>query len=109
MRLVLLESPYAGSILENIRFANACMLDCFNRGEAPFASHLLYPQVLNDLDPDDRKRGILAGFAWGFWADAQIFYLDRGMSPGMVEALQWGAREHMVQEFRYLHPKPKEA
>jgi len=44
MRRVLLESPYKGKdwseTEENIRYARACMRDCFLRGENPFASHL---------------------------------------------------------------------
>ena len=51
--LVLLESPYAGDIEANLSYARACMRDCFERGEAPFASHLLYTQmgVLDDTIP----------------------------------------------------------
>ena len=42
MVLVLLESPYAGYVERNLAYARACMRDCLLRGEAPFASHLLY-------------------------------------------------------------------
>lgn len=42
MILVLLESPYAGYVERNLAYARACARDCLLRGEAPFASHLLY-------------------------------------------------------------------
>jgi hypothetical protein len=61
------------------------MNDCLMRGEAPFASHLLYtqPGVLHDDVADERKLGIQAGLAWGEMADATVVYVDHGVSPGM--------------------------
>ena len=42
MRLVILESPYAGrdqaEIHGNVLYARACLRDCLLRGEAPLAS-----------------------------------------------------------------------
>lgn len=85
MRLVIVESPYAGNVLRNLAYARLALLDCLRRGEAPFASHLLYtPEgVLDDLKPDERKLGIEAGLAWGDKADATIVYDDLGISLGM--------------------------
>lgn len=66
MRLVVLESPYSGRDLaevdRNIRYARACMADCIRRGEAPYASHLLFtqPGILRDEVPEERKLGIAA-------------------------------------------------
>ena len=42
MRFVIIESPYAGNVEENEEYARKCLRDCLMRGEAPFASHLLY-------------------------------------------------------------------
>ena len=83
--LVLVESPYAGDVDRNVRYARACMRDCLKRGEAPFASHLLYtqPGVLDDLVPDERALGIEAGLAWGTMADKTVVYTDLGISRGM--------------------------
>jgi hypothetical protein len=64
-------------------YARVCMADCLNRGEAPFASHLLYTQVLDDVQPDHRAMGIEAGLAWGALADATVVYDDFGISEGM--------------------------
>ena len=66
MRLVIIESPYAGNVPLNLLYLRACMRDCLSRGEAPFASHALYtqPGVLDDGDPAERAHGIEAGFAW---------------------------------------------
>lgn len=84
MRLVIIESPYAGDRKRNIEYAKECMLDSLNRGEAPLASHLLYTQILDDDIPEHRNLGIVAGFAWAEKADAVIVYGDLGISRGMM-------------------------
>jgi hypothetical protein len=67
MKLVILESPYAGDVETNTTYARACVRDSLSRGEAPLASHLLYtqPGILRDDVPDERQRGMDAGLAWG--------------------------------------------
>jgi len=66
MILVILETPYAGDVAGNLAYLRACMRDCLQRGEAPFASHALYTQagVLRDDVAAEREQGIHAGFAW---------------------------------------------
>lgn len=85
MRLVIVESPYAGNIERNLAYVRAAMKDCLRRGEAPFASHALYtqPGVLRDEDLDERAAGIQAGFEWRNVAGASVFYEDLGFSGGM--------------------------
>lgn len=83
MRFVVIESPYAGDVAANEAYAREAMLDCFNRGEAPFASHLLYTQVLDDAMPQQRKAGIDAGFEIEQYAEAVVVYTDLGISRGM--------------------------
>ena len=57
MRRVILESPYAGSVEENVAYARAAVRDSLLRGESPIASHLLYtqPGILRDGVPDERQ------------------------------------------------------
>lgn len=90
MRLVVVESPYAGDVERNLRYLRACLADCLRRGEAPFASHALYtqPGVLDDIDPAQRMLGISAGFAWRYYAAATVVYTDLGFSRGMQAAIE---------------------
>ena len=93
MRRVIVESPYKGSFWQRWRnrvYARACVRDCIERGEAPFASHLLYTQrgILDDSDPVERWRGIAAGLAWVEVADATVVYIDHGITGGMVAGIQ---------------------
>lgn len=104
MRRVYLESPYAGEVGINLIYARDCMRDCLKRGEAPFASHLLYtqPNILDDTIPEERKLGMEAGFTWASTAEATVVYTDRGFSKGMKEGIRRAVAEGRPIEYRKL-------
>lgn len=104
MKLVILESPYAGAITENIKYARECLKHSIHQDEAPIASHLLYTQegILQDSRLAERNLGFAAGLSWLRVADLQVFYTDRGWSAGMIKALEAGRRWEVAQEFRSL-------
>ena len=87
-----------------IKYARAAMRDCLLRGEAPYASHLLYTQdgVLDDDTPDERGLGIEAGLCWGAAASKTVVYIDLGISDGMAEGIQRAKREGSPIEQRML-------
>lgn len=87
MKLVIIESPYAGDKIQNVGYAKECLLDSLMRGEAPFASHLLYTQVLDDDVLSERTLGISAGLEFKKVIKTSVFYTDFGMSTGMLLAL----------------------
>lgn len=105
MKLVIIESPYAGDVQRNIKYARECLKDSLLRGEAPIASHLLYTQkdVLNDDLPKERKLGIDAGLAWKKVADLHVFYIDFGMSTGMKYASDYAKDQNIKIEYRTLY------
>ncbi|WP_327292417.1 DUF7768 domain-containing protein [Streptomyces sp. NBC_01198] len=105
MRLVVLESPYAGDVEKNLTYARAAMADCLRRGEAPFASHLLYTQegILDDDKPEEREMGIRAGLLWGDKVRATIVvYVDLGISKGMAAAIERASTAGRRIEIRHL-------
>lgn len=104
MKLVLIESPYAGNVQLNLAYLRAAMRDCLLRGEAPYASHAMYTQdgVLDDDLPDERSLGIEAGLAWGAMAQKTVVYTDLGMSRGMVFGISRARREGREVEYRTL-------
>ena len=104
MQRVIIESPYAGDVEENTSYARACMRDCLERGEAPYASHLLYtqPGVLDDDDPDERAQGIEAGLCWGEKAEKTVVYVDRGISKGMMQGIDRAHKSGREIVFRSL-------
>lgn len=111
MKLVVIESPFAATTMEqaarHIAYARAALRDSLLRGEAPFASHLLYtqPGVLDDGDREERRIGIIAGLEWGEWADLVAVYEDLGISPGMEHGIAAAHRRGMHVESRRLGPE----
>jgi len=63
MKLIYVASPYAGDIEKNTEFARKACRYVMNEGHAFFAPHLLYPQLLNDANPDERQAGLDMGLA----------------------------------------------
>ncbi len=110
MELVLIESPYAGDIENNIKYARQCMRDSLSRGEAPYASHLIYTQegILDDTKPDERLWGITAGLLWGRNALKTIVYLDKGLSSGMIYGITAAKLDGRPVEIRYLNSDLKD-
>lgn len=103
MKRVIIETPYAGDIERNIKYLKACILDSLKKGEAPFASHLFYTQVLNDDIPKERELGIKAGLSWGDIADATIVYTDHGISNGMKLGIENAKINKRLIEYRKLY------
>lgn len=104
MRLVILESPYAGKVERNLRYARAALRDALGRGEAPIASHLLYtqPGVLDDDVPAERQWGIDAGLAWRRVAEATVVYTDLGVSDGMRYGVLAAEASGIPVEYRHV-------
>jgi hypothetical protein len=103
-KLVYLESPYAGDVEKNIKYARLCMKDSLDMGEYPFASHLLYTQenILNDNDPVERTLGIVAGFAFAKFCSKTVIYADLGISNGMMLGIEDAIKNKRIIEVRYL-------
>jgi len=93
MKKVLIESPYKAATPSQRKdfdlYLKACVLDSLGRGEAPFASHGFYTQYLEDKEQIDRDTGMACGRVWAESADVIAFYVDYGMSPGMIKMLEW--------------------
>lgn len=104
--LTIIESPYRATSTadeeENIAYAREALADSIQRGEAPFASHLLYPQALNDSLPHERALGIELGLTWSKCADVVAVYTDRGISDGMARAIERHLTEGRRVEYRSL-------
>ena len=101
---VILESPYAGDVIQNTQYARMCVRNSLLRGEAPIASHLLYTQdgILNDDIPEERQHGIDAGLAWRDVADKTVVYADLGISKGMQYGIDRAKEQGIEVEYRLL-------
>jgi hypothetical protein len=110
MKLVIIESPYASKNWfirwRNVRYARRAMADSLRQNEAPFLSHLLYTQVLNDNNKEERKQGIEAGLSWGKKAEKTVMYIDYGYSAGMTWGMQRAVDEEREIEVRSIGKNP---
>lgn len=102
MRLVIVESPFAGDVATNRAYAIRALRDSLYRGEAPFASHLAYTEALSDDNPDERRMGIEAGLAVGQHADLTAVYTDLGFSHGMLLGIDRARSEGRPIVFRRI-------
>lgn len=87
-RCVTIESPYAGDMARNEIYLQRCIRDCLERGESPYASHQMLTGALDDTVLEQRQLGIDAGLAMSSLTHMSVFYVDYGMSTGMVQALE---------------------
>jgi len=104
MRRVIIESPFAGDVDKNIKYARKCVRDSLNKGEAPIASHLLYtqPGILDDDVPEERQWGIDAGLAWRKDSEATIVYIDLGITRGMEYGIADAKENNRPIEYRSI-------
>ena len=70
--IVYICSPYAGDIDHNVSRARGYCRLAVTEGCIPLAPHLLFPQFLDDDDPEQRKQGryfalVLLGFVDELW------------------------------------------
>ena len=104
---VQLESPFGAptreGIITNVAYALIAMRDSLARGEAPFASHLLYTQMLDDQDPYERTEGIEAGLVIGNDAALTAVYTDLGISRGMKYGIERAEAEGREIVWRRLY------
>ena len=60
---VYVASRYAGDVETNVKAAIGYCQKAIEEGYMPIASHLLYPQMLDDNDPAERELGLLFGLS----------------------------------------------
>ena len=88
-RKVYVVSKFAGDIPNNVKLARRYCRFAASKKYIPIASHLMYPQFLNDKDPKERELGLLYGLAllkccyevWCFGTD-----ISAGMKQEIEEA-----------------------
>jgi hypothetical protein len=87
---VAIESPYAGAVDENTKFAKRLCRYAYDQGKNPFAMHLFFPLFLKENKNEERTAGIECGIAWTQYADEVWFCLRPGekLSPGMLKAVR---------------------
>ncbi len=83
-KLVYIASPYSGDVERNVAFAKAACRYAMNQGVTPIASHLLYPQMLDDGVPEERKLGTDMGLRI-LKACEEVWVCGSELSSGMEQ------------------------
>ena len=100
-RKVYVVSPYAGDVSKNVEAARKYCRFVASKKCIPLASHLLYPQFLNDDDPAERLLGTMFGMALLAMCD-EVWVFGKEHSTGMqaeiVEARRLGKPIRFVTE-----------
>lgn len=89
-RKVYIASPYAGDIEANIHTAIVYCRRAISEGYMPIASHLLYPQILDDGKPEERELGLLFGLALLRMCD-EVWVFGKA-SSGMAKEIEEAKR-----------------
>lgn len=100
--LTIIESPFAGDFKLNIAYARLALRDSCLRHEIPFASHLLYPQALDDEIPRERSFGFALAETYYHYACKAVFYTDLGISNGMLIGAGIAQKLNLPVEHRHL-------
>lgn len=103
--LVFICSPYAGDVEVNVRNARAYSRFAVERGAIPVAPHLLFPQYMDDNDPDERDLALFMGIAL-MTKCAELWVFGARVSPGMAAEIAKATARNMP--IRYFDENCKE-
>lgn len=103
--IVYICSPFAGSIQRNIESARRYSRFAIVMGCIPIAPHLLFPQFLDDSDPDDRKLGLFFGNVLMSKCD-EIWVFGDYISSGMRSEISLAKQRNY--NIRYFNTKCEE-
>ena len=93
VKKIYVASKYAGDVAANVEKAVWCCRYVIEQGFMPVASHLLYPQILNDNNPRERELGLKFGLALLATCDeVWVFTAGGEISPGMEREIEGAKR-----------------
>jgi hypothetical protein len=85
--IVYICSPYAGDVEANIAAARRYCRYAVEAGYIPIAPHLLFPQFLNDADPNERQLGLFFGNVLMSMC-AEVWVFGKTISRGMAAEIK---------------------
>ena len=98
-------SPFAGDVELNTKKAVEYTKFAVEQGVIPFAPHLLYPQVLDDSNHEERELGIFFGMVWLSKCE-EIWVFGDTISSGMEREIARAEKRGLI--IRYFNDKCEE-
>lgn len=93
--LVYICSPYSGDIERNTESARRYSRFAIVMGYIPIAPHLLFPQFLDDSDPEERELGLFFGNVM-MSKCAEVWVFGSRISSGMKSEIARAKRKNML-------------
>ena len=103
--IVYICSPYAGDVESHKEAARRYCRFAVDTGYIPIAPHLLFPQFLNDADPDERELGMFFGNVL-MSKCSEVWVFGETISTGMIAEIDRAKRKN--QHIRYFTDGCKE-
>ena len=88
---VYIVSRYAGDVENNVASAIRYCRFAINKKKMPIAAHLLYPQIVDDNNPDEREIGTMYGLALLALCD-EVWCFGATLSSGMEQEIKEAKR-----------------
>jgi len=88
---VYIVSRYAGDVENNVRNAIRYCRFAIDKKKMPIAAHLLYPQIVDDNNPDEREIGTMYGLALLALCD-EVWCFGENLSSGMEQEIKEAKR-----------------
>jgi len=93
--LVYICSPYAGDIDGNVRKAQGYCRFAATQNRLPIASHLLFPQFLDEADEEQRALGLFMGYVL-MTKCAEVWVFGETISEGMMMEIEKAEQRGMT-------------
>lgn len=106
--LVYVCSPFAGDTRANVALARCFSAALVERGCIPVTPHLLFPQFMDDADPDARELAMFMGRIVMSKCE-QVWIYAPQVSAGMHEEARWARHLDLPitfvnHDFEEIHP-----
>ena len=88
---VYIVSRYAGDVEKNVASAIRYCRFAIDKKKMPIAAHLLYPQIVDDNNPDEREIGTMYGLALLALCD-EVWCFGETLSAGMEQEIKEAKR-----------------
>lgn len=96
--LVYICSPYSGNVTANVQAAREYCRIAVEKGYIPVAPHLLYPQFMDDNDPEERRLGLAFGNAL-MDRCSEVWVCGDSLSSGMESEFDRASVKGMTIKF----------
>jgi hypothetical protein len=97
--LIFICSPYSGDVETNLKQARAYCRFAIQAGGIPIAPHLLFPQFLDDNDPDERSLALSMNKEVLSKCDELWIFGSKVTSGMLLEATEAIKREIPIRRF----------